>query len=155
MKIPEKITVANIEYTIARKKLKNDFGLHDPKKQKIIIDKGLTPQMERNTFFHELTHALLFQVGAFAEQKNEVLVQSLANEIDKLFELKGKEDITDKHWLPGPTFFAWLTSRGELDKYEAALDISEDYSGSQTHRLAAAEEVTKYINDYKLEMNIL
>jgi hypothetical protein len=156
MEIPKKIKVGNIEYTVKFKKFKNDFGRHRPKRQEIVLDKGMTPEMERNCFFHELTHALLFQIGAFVEQKDEILVQSLANELDKLFDLKTtKQEIVSEEGLPNQKFFDWLDNNGELDKYEAALDISEDYSGSQTHRLAAAEEVTNYITAYKLEMNIL
>ena len=88
MELPKKIKVGNITYKIIRRKLKNDFGTHCPEKQEITISTGLSKKMTRNTFFHELTHALFFQIGAFVEQKDEVLVQSLANELDKLFKLR-------------------------------------------------------------------
>lgn len=88
MDLPKNIKICNITYEVITKKLEDDFGLHDPKTQKITIDKGLSPEMRRNTFMHEVTHAILFQVGAFTEQKDEILVQSVANELDKLFEFK-------------------------------------------------------------------
>lgn len=89
MKIPDTIKVGNITYTIIIKKLsKGLFGLHKPAKQEIIISDNLSKKMQRNVFFHELTHALFFQIGAIEEKREELLVQSLANELDKLFKLK-------------------------------------------------------------------
>jgi Zn-dependent peptidase ImmA (M78 family) len=88
MKIPETIKIGNITYEIKIKKLKKTLGLHKPIKQQIILSENMSEEMTRNTFFHELVHALFFQVGAVNERQNEVLVQSLANELEKLFELK-------------------------------------------------------------------
>ena len=88
MIIPKTIKVGNIVYKIVLKKLKTEFGTHDAFRQKIIIGNDLTKEMTRNTFIHELVHAMLFQIGAYKESRDEILVQSLANEIDKLFELK-------------------------------------------------------------------
>ncbi len=88
MKIPETIKIGNITYEVKIKKLKKTFGLHKPMKQQIILNEKMSEEMTRNTFFHELVHALFFQVGAVNERQNEVLVQSLANELEKLFELK-------------------------------------------------------------------
>ena len=86
--IPDKIKVCNITYKVKFKKLKDDFGSHDSGKQEILIAKGLSKEMTKNVFFHELIHAIFFQLGAYDERRNELLVQSLANELDKLFELK-------------------------------------------------------------------
>lgn len=46
-------------------------------------------------------------------------------------------------------FFEWLRSINKLDKYEAALDISEDYAGDQEHRLEASEFLDKLRIEYK------
>ena len=35
-------------------------------------------------------------------------------------------------------FFEWLRSTKQLDRYEAVLDISEDYTGDQKYRLDAS-----------------
>lgn len=88
MKIPETIKIGNIIYTVKVKKLKKTFGLHKPMKQQIILNEKMSEEMTRNTFFHEVVHALFFQLGAYQERGNEILVQSLANELDKLFILK-------------------------------------------------------------------
>lgn len=88
MKIPKKIKVGCITYTIRYDKLEDCYGIHDSNAQEIILANGMSPEMTRNTFLHELMHAIMCQIGAEDAQKNEILIQCLANEIDKLFELK-------------------------------------------------------------------
>lgn len=88
--IPKKIKVCNITYKVRFEDLEDDFGTHSTVNQEIIISTGLSDEMTRNTLFHELVHAIFFQVGALKEQKNEVLVQAVANELDKLFEFKSE-----------------------------------------------------------------
>jgi len=95
MKLPKKIKVGNIPYDIIIGEENQKFldeaestGWHSPKDQVILIGEGLSPEVTRNTFFHELTHAILYEIGAMNEYDNELLVQSIANELDKLFELK-------------------------------------------------------------------
>ena len=91
MVIPKEIKVGNILYSVERKNLKRWLlGLHRYKKdyKVLLIDEQLTGDKERNIFFHELTHAILVQIGADKENDNEMFVQCLANELDKLFELK-------------------------------------------------------------------
>ena len=48
-------------------------------------------------------------------------------------------------------FFDWLESIGELDKYEALLDISEDYVIDQTSHIRASEELDEIRSRYKEE----
>jgi hypothetical protein len=88
MEIPESIKVGCINYDVKFRDLEEVFGIHDPAEQELIISSGLTEEMTRNTFIHEVVHAIFCQIGAAEEQKNEVLVQALTNEIDKLFILK-------------------------------------------------------------------
>jgi hypothetical protein len=88
MDIPKKIKVGNITYKVKFKKLKKCFGLHEPEDQELILSLGMSKEMTRNTFMHELVHAIFFQIGAIEEKRSEILVQSVANELDKLFELK-------------------------------------------------------------------
>ena len=91
MKLPDKIKVGNIVYEIRRKSFnKYLLGVHRYKNDKaeLLLHEKLTGQKLRNIFFHELTHAILVQIGADKENDNEMFVQSLANELDKLFELK-------------------------------------------------------------------
>jgi len=45
--------------------------------------------------------------------------------------------------MENPKFFDWLRENNQLDRYEAALDISEDYVGNQKYRLDASEFVSK------------
>ena len=44
-------------------------------------------------------------------------------------------------------FFNWLRSRNELDKYEAALDISEDFT-DQAYRLKACDYLYNLEQEY-------
>lgn len=95
MKLPKKIKVGNITYRIIKDakaqadlKMMNTVGYHSGTEQTLAIANKLTPEMTRNTFFHELTHALMYQIGAVEQYENELFIQSLANELDKLFELK-------------------------------------------------------------------
>ncbi|MGK2864867.1 MAG: hypothetical protein ACSLE0_23245 [Chitinophagaceae bacterium] len=91
MILPETIKVGNIVYTIKREHNEGYFGFHDfgEDKNEIVLDPYITGQKLRNVFFHELTHAILYQIGAEEENENELFVQSLANELDKLFEIRG------------------------------------------------------------------
>ena len=90
MKIPKKIKVGNITYEITRREDDNLLGFHDisKNKQRLNVIPNMNADKERNIFFHELTHAILFQAGGLMEYDNEYLVQSIANILDELFELK-------------------------------------------------------------------
>lgn len=90
MKIPKTIKVGRVTYTVTREK--NDILLGDHNisttNQIINVIPGMQEDKERNVFFHELTHAILFQAGGIMEYDNEYLVQSITNILDDLFELK-------------------------------------------------------------------
>lgn len=88
--LPEKIKVGNIEYKIDRETHEGYHGFHvySGNERRIIIDPSLTGDNLKNVFFHEIVHAILYQIGADEENENEMLVQGLANEIQKLFDLK-------------------------------------------------------------------
>lgn len=90
MKLPKSIKVGRVTYKITRSEDDVFLGDHDITqiKQVINIIPGMQSDKERNVFFHELTHAILFQAGGFMEYDNEYLVQSVANILDQLFELK-------------------------------------------------------------------
>ena len=90
MKIPNKIKVGNLTYIIKIEKELDAHGAHDciGNLNEILLNSNLTGDKLRNVFFHELTHAILYEIGAMDETENELFVQSLANELDKLFELK-------------------------------------------------------------------
>lgn len=88
MKLPKKIKVGNLTYTVIYTKLEDNFGIHNPGKQTITISNNMSEEMTRNVFIHELMHAIMFQIGADSERRDEILIQSLTNEIDKLFKLK-------------------------------------------------------------------
>jgi hypothetical protein len=92
MKIPEKIKVGNITYRVTRREEEHFLGSHEIEgsKQVINVIPNICADKERNVFFHELTHAILYQAGGFMEYDNEYLVQSMANILDNLFELKKK-----------------------------------------------------------------
>jgi len=92
MKLPDKIKVGNITYDI---ELRSDLGeeclgIHKYKGNStaLYLSDELEGDKKRNIFFHELTHAILCQIGADDQFDDEMFVQSLANELDKLFELK-------------------------------------------------------------------
>ena len=90
MILPKKLKIGNLTYTIKKERLKTEVGQHwyAPNKLMIVVDDRLKGAQLRNVFFHELSHAILYQMGADTENQNELFVQSLANELDKLFELK-------------------------------------------------------------------
>lgn len=90
MKIPKSIKIGNITYDITRHENGVLLGEHNISQtsQAINIIPGMKSDKERNVFFHELSHAILFQAGGFMEYDNEYLVQSMANILDNLFELK-------------------------------------------------------------------
>ncbi len=46
-------------------------------------------------------------------------------------------------------FFNWLRNIGELDRYEAMLDISVEYAGDQKHRLQACDDIEKLKLEYE------
>jgi len=90
MKIPKEIKVGRVTYEITRNEDDVFLGDHDITKTKQILNitPGMKSDKERNVFFHELTHAIFYQAGGFMEYDNEYLVQSVANILDELFELK-------------------------------------------------------------------
>lgn len=90
MNIPKKIKVGKVTYKIVEEKEEGFLGSHEigGVKQQIALQAGMKPDKERNVFFHELTHAIFYQAGGFIEYDNEYLVQSVANILDDLFELK-------------------------------------------------------------------
>ncbi len=90
MNIPNYIRVGKVLYTVTREKDDIFLGDHDITKtnQRLNVIPDMRDDKERNVFFHELTHAIFYQAGAIMECDNEILVQSVANILDDLFELK-------------------------------------------------------------------
>lgn len=88
--LPSEIKVGNVVYRIQREKHEGFKGLHmyEPGDLRIIIDPRLEGEELINVFYHELIHAILYQIGADEECENEMLVQGMANELQKLFVLK-------------------------------------------------------------------
>ena len=62
-----------------------------------------------------------------------------------LMDVKEGEETSDSY---DEDYFDWLRSVGELDRYEAMLDISVDYAGCQKHRLSACDDLDKLRTRY-------
>ena len=90
MRIPKTIKVGNITYNIKREDHDGYHGIHyyNDNDNDILLNTKLTGDKLRDVFFHELTHAILHQIGADEENENEVFVQALANSLNNIFELK-------------------------------------------------------------------
>lgn len=73
MKIPDKIKINGITYTV-RKQLLNDFGNFDAKRKLIIIADDLNDDVEELTLWHEMLHAANYEMS-------EMEVESLAQQI--------------------------------------------------------------------------
>lgn len=69
IKIPKKIMIRGKKWKVStRKKVKDDdgtpcSGLTDPSKSMIYIRSELTDRQKVWTFFHEFTHAVLYEAG--------------------------------------------------------------------------------------------
>lgn len=93
IQLPQTIKIGNMTYKIERDIHEGYKGIHmyEPGDLKIIIDPRLEGDELINVLYHEIIHAILYELGADEECENEMLVQGLANEIQKLFTL---EDLT-------------------------------------------------------------
>lgn len=77
--IPKTFTLGGIKWKVVqRKRLKGVYGLCDLKKQQIQILEGQAPEMKMWTFYHELTHAILFAMGKDQEVHNEEFIDGFA-----------------------------------------------------------------------------
>ena len=56
-------TLAGFDWTVRYVEGITEYGLCNPSTQEIIIRSGMNEQMTQQTFFHELTHAIMFTLG--------------------------------------------------------------------------------------------
>ncbi|MDR9792738.1 ImmA/IrrE family metallo-endopeptidase [Aeribacillus pallidus] len=82
-KIPTKIKVGAMTYTVeivpdlyAKRSL---YGEVTYGNQSIIIAEDISPARQFNAFMHELTHAMLFEMGDWERSKEEQFVRSFSN----------------------------------------------------------------------------
>lgn len=88
MKIPNKIKIGHITYNIIIKPIEDStIGYHETKKniRNIVLDSSLKGKLLENVFYHELVHAILWEIGS-EETENELFVQSFANILQQVNE---------------------------------------------------------------------
>jgi hypothetical protein len=88
--IPTQVKVGSMIYQVSIKSglwNENDvvigkihYGL-----QQIEIDEDLSDQKKMNTFFHELIHALLYEMGEIGLNENERFVTRMGNMLAQVF----------------------------------------------------------------------
>lgn len=85
------IKIGPLTYKVKFKDLKEEkvFGYHEinSKETVICIDKNIKGELLENVLIHEITHAMLYQMGS-KKSNDEVFVQSLSNLIQQVFKLK-------------------------------------------------------------------
>jgi hypothetical protein len=81
IQIPKKIKIGHITYNIIIKSIEESaMGYHETRKniRNIVLDSSLKGKLLENVFYHELVHAILYEIGS-EETDNELFVQSFAN----------------------------------------------------------------------------
>ena len=98
MSIPKTIKIGRVKYKIKFKDIEGScLGYHEASKnvRNIVIDNELKGNVLYNVFFHELTHAILYEIGS-EESENELFVQSFGNVLQQVNEQIYKKDEEDK-----------------------------------------------------------
>ena len=75
------LLIGSFEYTIEVSDKLSDSGVIDNDKVRIFIDAGLDDQVKRQTLWHEILHALMFQYGLAQADHDEKLIDNLAHGI--------------------------------------------------------------------------
>jgi hypothetical protein len=70
--IPKTFNLAGCKWTVKMVEEMTDLGRCDPATFTIYIKKGLNPSYAEQTFYHELTHAIMFTMGR--NEHDEVFV---------------------------------------------------------------------------------
>ena len=70
-------TLAGFDWTVRYVEGITEYGLCNPSTQEIIIRSGMNEQMTQQTFFHELTHAIMFTLGRLTMMKNSLMLSDL------------------------------------------------------------------------------
>lgn len=80
--LPKKFTLNGIDFKVTKVDEIDNLGEFDSVAQEIrinTVEEGMiiSPQIQENTYYHEVAHALLWNAGG--DWENELLVQSLGN----------------------------------------------------------------------------
>lgn len=78
MEIPESVSVLGLRYEVRLADLEDEDGACSPSRQLIQLRDGMGAEKAAQTFYHELLHALLDQLGYSELYGDEHLVQGLA-----------------------------------------------------------------------------
>lgn len=85
-KIPESLTIGGVNYTVEQKETINkseDFGFWDCTGQieiaETICGKEVSESRKRQTFWHELTHVILHQMGEYDMCDDERFVNTFSS----------------------------------------------------------------------------
>lgn len=93
MKIPKRIKIGQVTYKILSEDIEGNIqGYHDATKnnREIVLDNKLKGEVLKNVFYHELVHAILWEMGSELTEE-ELFVQSLANMLQQVNEKINKE----------------------------------------------------------------
>lgn len=71
------------------------FGFTDFKFGYIFVDANLLKEQKRQTFFHELTHVFLDEIGADEMNSDEGFVEALSKQIYGFFKKNNLQEIYD------------------------------------------------------------
>lgn len=85
--IPKSFTLFGETYKV-KKLVKVDkqdsWGEHDPVKNIIKIKKGLNQEQQQQTFYHEIFHVILSNLGYTELNKDEVLIDTMAKALHQI-----------------------------------------------------------------------
>jgi len=92
--LPSEVQIGPFCWTVRKDGRLDDFGVTYPEALEIILRDGLPDELERETLFHELLHAVLFVQGV-PSGRQERWVRRLS---PLLFELLGQPEVRKFLW---------------------------------------------------------
>lgn len=80
MKIPKKLKIGNLTYSVRYEEDEafENCGKSSMVKGYIRLNNDMAPELQEETFFHEIVHQILTQKSFSDESKNEQLVDTLS-----------------------------------------------------------------------------
>lgn len=89
LKLPTKVkilgTIYDVKFDPHLNERKSQYGECRYGKQELVIDSSLNPLRMINAFFHELMHAVLYEIGEFDLKDDEDFIEPFANMFTQVF----------------------------------------------------------------------
>ena len=89
MKIPKQVKLGGIAWEVREGYLAGNLGVCRNDRGTIYLDSALPDAVKRQTYCHELVHAILFSMGKPADQHDEVFVDGFATFLHQYLEKHG------------------------------------------------------------------